>query len=319
MYSGEGEIMRILKIIPLIFLAGNLFAANYQWDLVNALSKVDLPAIENILKTNINTMSATDKKTVMNFAVTYARGENALKVFDLLKKYNLHPDTFDLYTAIDKNQSDNVILYILNNGIKANGEILLLAMEKKRFNFARQFIEAKVDVNYQYPLTKPYADGMTPLLHAVNHDNFELVKLLLDHGSNINAAAKDGNTALSLAQKNENNQIYSYLTERGATRIGNNVQPPSQNTGMAGILDNQAADFQMGTYRLFGGTTDIKFSGNRQSGNINYTLNGRTNKGLYRIENNNISITMEGRSFTYKIDSNISFSGNGEVWVRIGN
>jgi hypothetical protein len=306
-------------MIPLFFLAGSLFAADYQWDLVNALSKADLPAIETIVKTNINTMSTPDKKLVMNFAVIYARGEDALKVFDLLQKYNIRPDTFDLFTAINRNQSDTVIQFLLNNGIKANGEILLLAMEKQRFNFARQFIEAKVDVNYQYPLTKPYADGMTSFLYAVKHNNFELVKLFLEYGSNINAVAKDGSTALSMAQKNENNIIYNYLAEHGATQAGNNIQQSSQNTGMASILDNQAADFLIGTYRLFGGNTDIKFAGNKQSGNISYTLNGKANKGLYRIENSNISITMEGRTFTYKMDSNISFSGNGEVWVRIGN
>jgi hypothetical protein len=311
--------MRIYKMIPLFFLAGSIFAGDYQWDLVNALSKADIPAVENILKTNINTMSATDKKLIMNFAVTYARGTSALEVLELLQKYNIRPDTFDLFTAINRNQSDAVIQFLLNKGIKANGEILLLAMEKKRFNFAQQFIEAKVDVNYQYPLTKPYADGMTSLLYAVKFDNFEMVRLLLEHGSNINAVAKDGNTVLSMAQNNGNIIIYNYLTEHGATQAGNNIQQSSQNTGMAGILDNQTVDFQIGTYRLFGAHTDIKFEGNKQSGNISYTLNGKANKGLYRIENKNILFTMEGRTFTYNIDSNISFSGNGEVWVRVGN
>jgi hypothetical protein len=319
MYSGEGKIVRIFKMIPFIFLTGALFAGDYQWDLVNALSKADIPAIENILKTNINTMTTTDKKLVMNFAVTYARGTHALEVFDVLKKHNIRPDTFDLYTAINRNQSDDVIQFLLDNGIKPNGEILLLAMEKQRFNVAQQFIEAKVDVNYQYPPAKPYADGMTSLLYAVKHNNFDLVKLLVEHGSNVNVTAKDGTTALSMAQKNGNNPLYNYLTEHGANQVGSNIQLSPQNTGMASILDNQAVDFQTGTYLLFGGSSDIKFTGNRQSGNMTYTLNGRTNKGLYRIENNNISITMEGRTFSYKMDSNVSFSGNGETWVRIGN
>jgi len=76
--------------------------------------------------------------------------------------------------------------------LEANGEILLLTMEKQRFILAHQFIESGIDVNYQYPLTKSYADGMTPLLYAVKWDNFDLVKLLLEHGANINARAKNG-------------------------------------------------------------------------------------------------------------------------------
>jgi hypothetical protein len=311
--------MRIYKIIPLFFLAGSLFAAAYQWDLVNALSRNEFLKIENILKANIKTMSSADKKRVMNLTIIYSRGTNTLNVIDLLQKYGISPDSFDLYTAIDKDQSDTVIQFLLNNGIAPNGEILLSAMEKQRFGFAQQFIKAKVDVNYQYPLTRSYADGMTALLYAVKHDNFELVKLLVENGSNVNVRAKDGSTALSLAQKNENNIIYNYLAEHGATQAGINIQQPPQNTGMASILDNQSLDFQTGTYRLFGGNSDIRFSGGKQSGNINYTMNGRANKGFYRIENNNISITMEGRTFMYKVDSNTSFSGNGEVWVRIGN
>jgi hypothetical protein len=31
------------------------------------------------------------------------------------------------------------------------------------------------------------------------------------------------------------------------------------------------------------------------------------------------AITIEGKTFIYKIDSNISFSGNGEIWIRTGN
>jgi Tfp pilus assembly major pilin PilA len=311
--------MRIFKIIPFIFLAGPLCANDFQWDLVNALAKSDLPAIENIVKTNINTLSAQDKKLVMNFTIIYSRGENTLKVFDLLQKYNIRPDSFDLYTAINHNQSDAVIHYLLQNGIKPDGEILLLAMEKQRFDVAKQCIAAKADVNYQYPSAKSYADGMTPLLYAAKYDNFEMVQLLFEHGSNINVTAKDGNTALSMAQKNGNTEIYQYLMERGASQTGNAVQPPRQNAGMASMLDNQSVDFQTGTYRLFGGNTDIRFSGNKQSGSIRYTLNGKTSNGQYRIEHNNISITMEGRTFMYNMDTSTSFSGNGEVWVRTGN
>ncbi|MDR0316586.1 MAG: ankyrin repeat domain-containing protein [Treponema sp.] len=310
--------MRIFKIIPFIFLTGTLFADDYQWNLVNALARADFQAIENILKTNINTMSAPEKRLVINFTIIYSHGENTLRVFDLLQKYNIHPNSFDLYTAINRNQSDAVIQFLLQSGIEPNGEILLLAMVKQRFDIARQFIEAKVDVNYQYPLTRPYADGMTSLLYAAKYNNFELVQLLLDHGANINAMAKDGTTALSIAQRNGNNLIYNYLMEHGASQTGNNILPP-QNTGMASILDNQLVDFQTGTYRLFGGNADIRFSGNNRSGNISYTLNGRASNGLYRIENNNITIIMEGRTFIYNMDSNTSFSGNGEVWVRIGN
>ena len=314
-------------VFCLIFLlcvkySATLYADEYRWDLINALSRDDFQKIESILKDKINSMSTTDKRLVMNFTINYSYGESTARVINLLTVYNIYPGSFDLYTAINRNQPDNVIQLIVSNGAKANGEILLLAMEKKRFDIAKQFIEAGVDVNYQYPLSKSYADGMTPLLYASKWNNFELVKLLVEHGARINVRAKDGNTALSIARTNGNTQINNYLWEHGADDTRNNFSPPAASTGaagIAGILNSQAANFQPGTYRLWGGSTDIKLSGNSGFGSISYLKDGTANTGSYRIEGGNITIMMEGYTLLYKIDSNTSFSGNGEMWVRTGN
>jgi ankyrin repeat protein len=303
----------------MIFLTEIIYADDYKWDLINALNRNDLQIVEAILKTNISTMSPTEKRLIMNFALNYSSGENTLKVCELLLSYNIRPNAFDLYTAISRNRQNSAIQFLLKNGAVPNGEILLLTMEKQRFDLAKQFIEAGVDVNYQYPLSKNYADGMTPLLYASKWGNFEIVKLLVEHGANINIPAVDGNTALSIARTNNNDIIYNYLMEHSATGLADN-NPSLQNTGISSLLDNnETINFQKGTYRLFNGNMDINFLGNTNSGNINYTKSGKLNNGFYRIEENNLTIIMEGHTFLYKIDSNMSFSGNGEVWIRIGN
>jgi hypothetical protein len=296
-----------------------IYADDYKWDLINALVNNNFKAIETILKTNISTMSSTDKRLVMNFVLNYSSGGNTLRACELLLNYNILPTAFDLYTAINRNRQDNVIQFLLQNGAYPNGEILLLTMEKQRFDLAKQFIEARIDVNYQYPLSKSYADGMTPLLYAAKWNNFEMVKLLVEYGANVNIRSVDGNTALSIAYANNNDVIYNYLMEHGATELANN-NTPLQNTGISSLLNNdESINFQKGTYRLFNGTMDITFLGNTNSGNINYTKNGRINTGVYRINENDLTIIIEGHTFIYKIDSNISFSGNGEVWIRIEN
>jgi len=48
-------------------------------------------------------------------------------------------------------------------------------------------------------------------------------------------------------------------------------------------------------------------------------INKKSNNGSYRVAGNNITIIMNDHTFVYKIDSNESFSGNGEVWIRTGN
>jgi len=306
-----------IGILILLSLSKPLYADDYKWDLITAMTKGDLETIENIIKTNINTMSAADKNLVMNFAMNYSSGENTLKVCQILIKYNIRPSAYDLYTAINRNRQNNAIQFLLQNGAAPNGEILLLTMEKQRFDLAKQFIEAGVDVNYRYSLTRNDADGMTPLLYASKWGNLEIVKLLVEKGAIINIKAVNGDTALSLARKNNNDEISNYLTEHGATEISNN-NLPLQNKGIA---DNQVFNFQGGSYLLSGGNKYIKFSGNKISGNISYVdvVNNTSNNGFYRITGNNITITMNGNSYIYRMDSNESFSGNGEAWIKIGN
>jgi len=308
-------------IALLILFSGILHAEDYKWDLVNALINSDNQKAETIIKNNINKMSAAEKRLVMNFVLTYSGKDTTEKAVNLLLSYNVFPNDFDLYTAVNRNHSSALIQLLIQNGAAPNGEILLLAMEKQRFDLAKQFIETGADVNYQYPLARSYADGMTPLLYASKWNDTELVKLLVKKGAKINTAAKDGNTALSLARKNENNDIVNFLLENGAVEQRNYAATPPQNSGITGVFDNQATDLQRGTYRVSGGASSMKLTGSSTSGSISYVnlTSSKTNNGIYRITGNSITIVIDGYSFVYRIDSNESFSGNGEIWVRTGN
>jgi len=313
-----------ILLILLIFHIGIIYASDYYWDLITSLIGGDFRKTETIINENVNSMSAQDKRLVVNFALTYSQGENAGNVLNLLISKNILPNSFDLYTAINRNQTNAVIQIIMQTGAMPNGEILLLTMEKQRFDIARQFIASGVDVNYQYPLSRNYADGMTPLLYASKWNNFEITRLLVENGANINARAVDGNTALSIAAANGNSEMYNYLVEHGAVETRNNVIPPSRNTGLIDILENQAVNFQIGTYRPAGGINySMRFSGNANSGSVSYAniTAGRVYNGIYRVNGNNLTILIEGYTFEtiYRIESNTSFSGNGEVWVRVNN
>jgi hypothetical protein len=288
------------------------------------LSRFDYPAVENIINQNIDTMPAAEKRQLINLALSYSYGDTILNTLELLQRHNVRSGGFDLYTAINRNQPNEVIQYIINSGVQANGEILLLAMEKQRFDLVQQFIYSGADVNFQFPLTRDDTDGMTSLLYASRYNNFELVQILLERGANINARSKDGSTALSIAQANGNVQISDFLISRGANQnivspAQTQAQPPRQTGGIAGLLNSQTAEFQPGNYRLSGSYTDLRFLGNASFGRINYTRNNRTYSGSYQVAGENITVTMEGQTFLYRIDSNISFSGNGEVWIRTGN
>ena len=313
--------MKIPIAIFLFFFYGVLFANDYRWNLVNALVRNDFTTVENIINQNINIVPAVERRLIMNLAITYSRGYTTLRTLDLLQSFNVHPVAFDLYTAINMNQPDTVVRFIMNTPVAANGEILLLAMERQRFDLAKEFISAGADVNFQFPLSRFDTDGMTALLYASRFNNFELVQMLLDHGANINARNSDGSTALAIAQMNGNTQISDFLIERGAVQ---NIPAPVQSQqpltgGIASFLNNQTVEFQPGTYRLSGGNRDLTFTGNANSGRISFLRDNRLFNGSYHAHGGNLTMMMDGRLFVYRIDSNMSFSGNGETWVRIGN
>jgi hypothetical protein len=315
--SWEGKMKKSIAVL-LFFLGSSLFASDYKWDLVNALTRNDYAAIENIINRNINTVPLAERRLIINFTITYSGGETALRVLSLLQRHNVRPNAFDLYTAINRNQNDDVLQFIIGSPVTANGEILLLAMEKQRFNIARQFILEGVDVNYQYPLSRHDTDGMTALLYASRWNNFDLVQMLVERGADINARNRNGSTALSIAQDNGNAQITEFLIERGAVQNNFNIVQPQQTSGMASFLEAQAIEFQPGNYRLSGGNRDISFSGNASFGRIGFIRNNRAYSGTYQANDGNLTIIMDGRTFVYRIDSNTSFSGHGEIWVRIG-
>jgi hypothetical protein len=314
-----------------------IYADDYKSDLVNVLAKNDFQKFEAILKENANTMSIPDKRVVMTFTLTFSRGENTVKNLELLSKYNIHATAVDLYDAINKNHSNAVIQFILDDRIQPNGEILLLAAKKQRFDLVARFVEMGADVNYRYSTDKTYADGMTPLLYTCQWGNFETVKLLVEHDADVNLSAKDGSTALSIASETGQTLIWNYLKEHGAIEKINTVDnsaaqlkgatgisgllnsQSSATTGISGVLNNRLAILQNGTYRLSGSTSEIKLNGSANAGNILYTNNGKPANGYFRTEGTVMTVVMEGRTFIYKIDSNISFSGNGETWVRTGN
>lgn len=306
-------------IILILLFSGAIYADDYKLALIDALLKNDFNTIENIIKTNIPAMSASDKRHVMNLAINYSSGENTLKACELLLSYGISPSSFDLYTAINRSRQNSTIQFLLKNGAVPNGEILLLTIQKKRFDLVKQFIEAGADVNYQYSLSRKDADGMTPLLYAVKWDNFEIVKLLVENNADVNIHAVNGDTPLSIARKNNNDVISNYLLKHGATEfIKNEV---SQNNGIVNIQNNQILNLQTGAYQVSGGKKYYVLSGNTNSGTVNYVdlINNKPISGSYQITGNNLTIILSDIPLNYKIDSNESFSGNGEVWKKTKN
>lgn len=75
-------------------------------------------------------------------------------------------------------------------------------------------LEKGADINES--ATKGAAEGYTVLMMAARNNKPELVKFLVKNGADVNLKAKDGNTALSLAEKEKDEAMVKLLKELGA-------------------------------------------------------------------------------------------------------
>ncbi len=79
---------------------------------------------------------------------------------------------------------------------------------------AKMLLEKGANVNDS--ISKGSAEGYTALMMAARNKKPELVKFLVKEGADLNLKAKDGNSALSLAEKEEDKEMVKLLNELGA-------------------------------------------------------------------------------------------------------
>lgn len=94
---------------------------------------------------------------------------------------------------------------------------LFKAIDNKDLNAAQAALDAGANVNALVENILNIAN-ISPLWYAVNHDATDIVKLLLDHGANVNFTAPlDHSTPLTVAAERGDTEICGLLLEKGAT------------------------------------------------------------------------------------------------------
>jgi hypothetical protein len=195
------------------------------------------------------------------------------------------------------------------------------------------------------------------LTEASERGQIATVRLLVESGAMVNridykgafdgTRLLDGKTAAQFAYEKREIDIYNYLRQNGAVwtapsqvastppSSSNTYTPPTpsytpppssssssstpdRNIGRE-IAEAFRSPLQSGTYSLAGTQARIRLTSIARSGIFTYTnRQGRTGTGQYSIDGNRMTIQMEEYTFLYTVDSQTSFSGNGETWVRTG-
>jgi hypothetical protein len=89
------------------------------------------------------------------------------------------------------------------------GSPLYQAAGEGDINMVKTLLDQGSDVNETF-------DSLTPLMRASREGHIEVVKVLLDRGANINAKSNMGRTALSMAANEGHINIVNFLLDRGA-------------------------------------------------------------------------------------------------------
>ena len=99
----------------------------------------------------------------------------------------------------------------IKNGGPSDGETaLIMAMENENNELAKLLIEFGADVNIAD------AAGVTPLMIASGKGNLDGVKILIDNNAQVNVCDADGETAMFGAIENGYNDIIKYLIKNNA-------------------------------------------------------------------------------------------------------
>ena len=100
---------------------------------------------------------------------------------------------------------------IVDDYSRGGATALWCASCRDHYNIVKLLVENGADINL------PTDDGSTPLRPPCVKGNFEIVQYLVEHGANVNAVNDDKETCLMIASYKGQHKIVPYLLEKGAS------------------------------------------------------------------------------------------------------
>jgi ankyrin repeat protein len=190
-------------------------------------------------------------------------------------------------------------------------------------NLAKRLLERGADINKRNSWfrsvreTTPFIKNGTILMLSAINGKFDKVIFLIDNGAKVNLRDDFGATAASLSYDAGEIEIFNYLKKNGAINFEPKQATPEQtvpilsygtyscvNLGrnMTMVIRADLVTYSQDGYLLWSGT---------------YTIN---DKRIAIIVLNTAEIWkhLSGDVYNYNVNSEKSFSSNGENWIRTG-
>ncbi|WCN39387.1 ankyrin repeat domain-containing protein [Aneurinibacillus uraniidurans] len=111
---------------------------------------------------------------------------------------------------INKRYDLMIELISLGIDVKKDGTILRSAVYKRDYQAIKILLDQNIDVNHHTPdMVFPY--NSTPVCVATQNNDFDTVKLLVEHGADVTIKDAYGERPFSAAQKNKNHEMMEYI------------------------------------------------------------------------------------------------------------
>ncbi len=196
-------------------------------DLITAVTYQDLERVRELIKSgvDVNYREPAYGNTPLVMACQYNLVKIAQYLMDHGADIDLKTKTGHTPLMAAASGSEEMFHLLLSKGADPlqkleNGTsaftLLLTGILRDRISLeaADRLIEAGANVDES--AGSGAMEGYTCLMMAARNGRPDIVRYLLEHGADVNATAADGNTPLSLAMKEEDQEMQALLKELGA-------------------------------------------------------------------------------------------------------
>lgn len=181
-------------------------------EFLDAAKSGDLEKVKALVKKgeDINQVQKSGTSAIM-YAVQYVHKDVAAYLIE--QGANLDLETSMGGTALSRAAENNdveLMQLLLSNGASITTLPIIVAARKGNLDAVKVLVEHGADVDAQQSW------GHTALMLASKEGHADVVRFLLDQGANYKLKDKNGNNALSLASQNDQLDIASLLKRAGA-------------------------------------------------------------------------------------------------------
>ena len=216
-----------LLLFIVLLISSDYIMAQEGSDLITAVAYQDLDKVKNLIEAgvDINYQEESAGATALIMSAMYKFGDIARYLIEKGADISIENNTGHTALMASAGSSEEVFDLLVANGADMSVKLedgtsaFTLSISGVMSDFvgfgnAKKLLDNGADVDESF--TSGPAEGYTCLMMAARNQRPDIVKFLAENGANVNAKAANGNTPLSLAKEEEDQEMVALLKELGA-------------------------------------------------------------------------------------------------------